>query len=485
MFEVGKQAAPFEIQVYNAKRELVDVEVTGMPIKYERRPAVLAIFRNISARKRHERELERLAYYDALTGLPNRSWFDRHAFRLFKQIEQNKQKGCLLSVNFDMFKHVNDSFGYQFGDLLLQEIAKRLTEDLDAHSHCVRMSGNEFALLLLDVGDKEEAIRRSGEILEKFRKPIPFMGIPFHSTCSIGIAMFPEHGFTSYKLLKAADIALNHAKINRNCAVMFEPVMEKESIDRLTMINDIHNALEQGWFELHYQPQFHMETGKLAGTEALIRLNHPRKGRIPPSAFIPVAETSSLIVPIGKWVLQEACMQNVRWQQAGMAPMKISVNIAMRQFQEDDFVDSVLQALNVSGMAPELLELEITESCVSDVAKLEQVLQALKPLGIQVSIDDFGTGYSSLSQLNRLEIDKLKIDRSFIEQMTMHEKSENLVRTIINMAHSLNIQVVAEGIETSRQAEMLRHWDCDIAQGFHFAKPQTPDQILDQYASAN
>lgn len=483
MFTAGKQAEPAEIEIYTLQKERLDVEVTGIAITYERAPAILAIIRNITARKQHERELEHLAYHDGLTGLPNRRWYDRHAYRLLQQVEENNRRACLFFIDFDMFKHVNDSFGHPFGDLLLQEISRRLLDDLNEETYCIRMGGDEFALLMLDVNDEGEARRRSEHTLDKFRIPFELMGIPLHSTCSIGIAMFPDHGKTSYNLLKSADIALHHAKLSRNSAMMYAPPMEQTSLNLLTVMTDIHHALRQGWFELHYQPQFHMETGRLIGTEALLRLRHPDKGMMFPGAFIPVAEMSGLIVPIGKWILKEACRQNVRWLEMGMPRISMSVNIAMRQFQENDFVEVIFEALEESGMPPKLLELEITESCASDTPKLEQALRRLKPHGVQVSIDDFGTGYSSLSQLSSLKVDKLKIDRSFIVQMSEHERGENLVRTIIRMAHNLDMKVVAEGMETNTQADKLKSWGCDIAQGYYFAKPQTPEQIYALYGA--
>ncbi|WP_135554372.1 putative bifunctional diguanylate cyclase/phosphodiesterase [Paenibacillus cymbidii] len=484
MFTVGKQTEPVEIEVNTMQGQTLEVEVTGIAITYERAPAVLTIIRDIQGRKRQQREMEHLAYHDSLTGLPNRRWFERHAFSLLQHAEENDRQACLFFIDFDMFKHVNDSFGHQFGDLLLQEISNRLLDDMTEHRHCIRMGGDEFALLLLDIRSEEEAFRHSERILEKFRLPFELMGIPFHSTCSIGIAMLPEHGATSYKLLKSADIALHQAKLSRNCAIMYSHHMEQHSMNVLTIISDIHQALRQGWLVLHYQPQFHMETGKLLGTEALIRLQHPDKGMLSPGSFIPVAEMTGLIVPIGRWILFEACRQNMRWLGMGMPPMTISVNIAMRQFQENDFVQSVFAALQETGMPAELLELEITESCASDTPKLEQVLHELRPLGVQISIDDFGTGYSSLSHLSRLRVDKLKIDRSFIVQMLEHERDENLVRTIISIAHNLNMKVVAEGMETHLQAHKLKGWGCDIAQGYFYAKPQKPEQIYELYGSA-
>ncbi len=481
MLQGGNQSPPAEIRIRNSKNELLDVEVTGTAIPYEGELAILAIIRDITERKQYEREIKHLVYHDEMTGLPNRRWFDHHALRLMQQCEAEGHSVGLMFIDFDDFKHVNDSFGHQLGDLLLQEIAQRLREDAGDRRIVIRTGGDEFMLVLLDVESPDDLIRWSERILARFRVPFLPMDIPIHSTCSIGIAYFPEHGTTPQKLLKSADIALHRAKLQRNCAVMFDPRMEHVSINRLTIIDELHKALEHGWFELHYQPQIDLRSGGIRGTEALIRMNHPHKGLLPPAYFIPTAETSSLMIPIGEWVLQEACRQNVAWQRQGLRPMTVSVNVAICQFQEDAFADRVIRALERSGMPAELLELEITESCAADSARLEQVLQKLKPHGVQVSIDDFGTGYSSLSQLSQVSIDKLKIDRSFVLRMMEHKKSENLVKAIITMAHAMQIQVVAEGMEAIEQVEMLRLLGCDTAQGYYFSKPIPARKLLDTY----
>jgi len=481
MIKEGNQTSPTEIRIRNSENEILDVEVTGVAIPYEGEQAILALIRDVTARKKYERDIEHWAYHDELTGLPNRRWFDHHALRLMQQCEEDGYSVGLMFIDFDDFKHVNDSFGHQLGDLMLQEIAKRLVEYTIERRIVIRMSGDEFMFILLDVENQDELIRWSERILSKFRVPFLLMDTPIHSTCSIGMAYFTERGTTAQKLLKSADIALHHAKLQRNCAVMFKPQMEQLSVNRLTIIDELHKALEHGWFELHYQPQIDLRTGAIRGTEALIRMNHPAKGMLSPAYFIPTAETSSLMIPIGEWILQEACRQNMDWQKQGLRSMTVSVNVAICQFQEEAFTDKVIRALELSGMPAELLELEITESCAADSARLEQVLQKLKPLGVQVSIDDFGTGYSSLSQLSQVSIDKLKIDRSFILQMMEHKKSENLVKAMITMAHNLQIQVVAEGMEAVEQVEMLRMWGCDTAQGFYFSRPIPADKLLAAY----
>lgn len=481
MLKEGHQTPPTEIRIRNAENEILDVEVTGVAIPYEGQQAILAIIRDITKRKQYERDIEHWAYHDELTGLPNRRWFDHHALRLMQQCEDDGYFVGMMFIDFDDFKHVNDSFGHQLGDLMLQEIAKRLVEDTSERRIVIRMSGDEFMFILLDVESPDELTRWSERVLAKFRVPFLLMDTPIHSTCSIGMVYFPERGTTAQKLLKSADIALHHAKLQRNCAVMFKPQMEQSSVNRLTIIGELHEALEHGWFELHYQPQIDLRTGAIRGTEALIRMNHPIKGMLSPAYFIPTAETSSLMIPIGEWILQEACRQNMDWQKQGLRPMTVSVNVAICQFQEEAFTDKVIRALELADMPAELLELEITESCAADSARLEQVLQKLKPLGVRVSIDDFGTGYSSLSQLSQVSIDKLKIDRSFILQMMEHKKSENLVKAMITMAHNLQIQVVAEGMEAAEQVEMLRLWGCDTAQGFYFSRPVPADKLLAAY----
>ncbi|MFB9273752.1 putative bifunctional diguanylate cyclase/phosphodiesterase [Cohnella cellulosilytica] len=481
MLQEGNQSPPAEIRIRNSLDELLDVEVTGIAIPYEGQQAILAIIRDITERKKYERDIEYWAYHDELTGLPNRRWFDHHVLGPTRQHEADGPSVGLMFIDFDDFKHVNDSLGHHFGDLLLQEIANRLREDESDRRIVVRAGGDEFMFVLLDMDSPDQLLDWSERILARFRVPFLLLDTPIHSTCSIGIAYSPEHGTTSQQLLKSADIALHRAKLQRNCAVMFDPQMEQVSVNRLTIIDELHKALEHGWFELHYQPQIDLRSGGIRGTEALIRMNHPRKGMLPPAYFIPTAETSSLMIPIGEWILQEACRQNMAWQSQGLRPMTVSVNVAICQFQEEAFADKVIRALERSGMPAELLELEITESCAADSARLEQVLQKLKPLGVQVSIDDFGTGYSSLSQLSQVSIDKLKIDRSFILQMMEHKKSENLVKAMITMAHNLQIEVVAEGMEAVEQVEMLRLWGCDTAQGYYFSKPIPAEKLLSVY----
>jgi predicted signal transduction protein with EAL and GGDEF domain len=361
--------------------------------------------------------------------------------------------------------------GHEVGDKVLIEIAERLKACVDKKDIISRYGGDEFSILLSDSGE-QRASEVAGQIINKLSLPITFHHHELLVTPSIGIAVFPTHGKNFDTLIKNADLAMYHAKsVGRNNFQFFNEELNKHAQHELDMEVNLRKALEKNQFVLFYQPQVNLQTNQIYGAEALIRWIHPEKGIIPPASFIPLAEETGLIIPMGEWAIRTACQQNQKWQEAGMSPLTVSVNISAKQFFQSNLVEIVESALSETGLNPKYLELEITESITMDVERSITTLLELQRIGIKVSIDDFGIGYSSLNYLKRLPIDKLKIDQSFIRECPHDINSNTLVRTIIIMAHLLKMKVIAEGVETEEQVSFLLGQGCKEAQGYLFSKP--------------
>ncbi len=443
----------------------------------------VCFFSDISERKASEQRIHRLAYYDALTQLPNRTLFQDRLHSALQHGERRQEWVVLMFLDLDRFKPINDSLGHAAGDRMLKDVAVRLSACVDSEDTVARMGGDEFTLLLHSQPQRDSAMTRAihvGEqILASLAQPFILEGREFFVTASIGIALSPQDGNELSQLMKNADTAMYHAKERgKNNFQFYQADMNASALQRLELESDLRHALEQGEFRLYYQPQFSSDGKRLTGTEALLRWQHPQRGLVPPGEFIPVLEELGLVVQVGDWVLREACRQLAEWHQAKIRVPKISVNLSARQFAEGDLDQRIADILQHSAIPAGCLELELTESILmEDVANAMQTLTSLKKLGVFIAIDDFGTGYSSLNYLKQFPIDVLKIDRSFVDGLPHGEQDGQIARAIIAMAHSLNLTVIAEGVETLAQLDFLRGHDCDEVQGFLLGRPMPAHQF--------
>lgn len=433
---------------------------------------VVSVSRDVSERRRAEEQIEYQAYHDALTALPNRLLFrDRLTIALAHAKRQSKSLAVMF-LDLDRFKDVNDTLGHSLGDELLRQVAGILEKQLREGDTIARMGGDEFTILLEDIGSAEDAAKAARKLLDALLQPIHVEAHELFVTASIGIALFPEDGDSAELLLKNADTAMYRAKeAGRNSYRLCTRAMNNRAAERLSIENALRRALDRQELVLHYQPLVRLEDGKVAGMEALLRWNRPEHGIVPPATFIGIAEETRMIIPIGAWVLREACRQAKLWQQQD--PMlRISVNLSPRQFQQGDLCDTVAAALEESGLAPTLLELEITEStAMLNTDRTVSTLSSLRALGVRIAIDDFGTGHSSLSYLRRFPIDRVKIDREFIHELATSRSNRAIVSGIVALARGLGVAVTAEGVETEDQANFLRVQSCDEVQGFYFGRP--------------
>ncbi|MDI3547347.1 MAG: hypothetical protein PWR10_999 [Halanaerobiales bacterium] len=448
---------------------------TAAPLRNTRGEVIGAIetLEDITERKQAEEMLWQQVYHDALTGLPNRMLFNDRFTQALAHAYRNRQKLAVLFLDLDRFKNINDTQGYNVGDQLLQGVAERLTDLVREDDTVARMGGDEFILLLPEIAQAENATKIAKKILEAFKQPLMIGGHEFYITSSIGIVFYPNDGEDAETLLKNADIAMYRAKEQGgNNYQLYDPMMNVKASERLVLENSLRYALEREEFVVYYQPQVSISTGKIIGMEALIRWQHPEWGLLSPAEFIPLAEETGLIIPIGEWVLRTACAQNKAWQEAGYPPVHVAVNLSARQFQQQNLVETVTRVLKETGLEPHYLELEITESIAMQNADFTIVmLRHLEEMGIHISIDDFGTGYSSLSYLKHFPLDTLKIDQSFVRDLTIDPNNKAIVIAIIAMAHSLKFKVIAEGVETQEQLAFLKQQQCDGIQGYLFSKP--------------
>ncbi|MFA6958173.1 MAG: EAL domain-containing protein [Thermoanaerobaculia bacterium] len=435
---------------------------------------------DITERKHAEAKIEYQAYHDALTGMPNRLLLqDRLEVALAQARRLDRMLGLLL-IDLDEFKLINDTLGHHVGDKLLQRIASRLRTAVRDDETVARMGGDEFTVLVPQMLDERHAILVAEKLIDAVAEPIEIEGHSLYPTASIGIALFPNDGADAATLLRSVDAALYRAKeLGRNNFQLATPAMNDRAAERLSLERNLRVALDRKELVLHYQPQCDLRTGIIRGVEALIRWNHPQKGLLPPGAFIPVAEETRLIVPIGEWVMREACAQMRRWQESGLPPMRVSVNLSPKQFRRGDLARTVRQVLRETGVDPAALELEITESLAMQRTDWTiETLRELKALGVQIAIDDFGTGYSSLGYLKAFPIDCIKIDRSFVEHIDTSESDAAIVSAVIAVAKSLRLRTIAEGVETPKQKEFLEQRGCDEMQGYLLARPLDPAAAL-------
>jgi diguanylate cyclase (GGDEF)-like protein/PAS domain S-box-containing protein len=464
----------FESQVYRKSGDIIWISENaraifaedGSPVGYE------GTVEDITERRLYQVRIEHQANYDTLTGLANRSLLQDRLQQALLTAANSGRRIAVAFVDLDRFKFINDSLGHHVGDELLKAVAARLKACVRDCDTVARLGGDEFVLLINGHTGAEYVRQLMDRMLTSVAQPWLIEQGEFLVSCSIGVALHPDDGAEALTLLKHADSAMYRAKDSgRNNFQFFTRELNALMTEQLELETHLRRALERNQFVLRYQPRVNLVTGQIVGAEALLRWRIPQRGTIPPLRFITLAEETGLIVPIGKWVLQTACAQNKAWQDAGYPPIVVSVNVSARQFRHESLVQTVAEALRSSGLEPRYLELELTESMVMhDAPQLVAMLDELKELGVKIAVDDFGTGYSSLSYLKRFPVDRLKVDRSFVEHMTTEADDATIVRAIISLGHNLGLKVVAEGVETAQQARALRAYQCDEAQGFLFAR---------------
>jgi diguanylate cyclase (GGDEF)-like protein len=419
------------------------------------------------------RQLRHLTTHDALTGLPNRVLLDDRLEQAIARADRDMRSFALLVCDLDRFKLINDSLGHRAGDELLQEVARRLATVVCSADTVARFGGDEFVIIGTSIGGAGDAADLAARVLDVLQAPVRIAAIDIHPSPSIGIAVYPHDGANMQALLAHADAAMYFAKQQgRGNFQRYAPGMDAGTEERVQLESELHNALKLNQLELYYQPKVDTRTGEVRSAEALIRWVHPTRGIVSPAEFIPLAEECGLIGAIGGWVVREACRQTRAWQIDGVPSLRVSVNLSASQFRDSGLVDSIRRALHDADLAPCYLEVELTESAVmSDPEKSIAILEHLSAMGVLVSVDDFGTGYSSMSYLRRFPIDKLKIDRVFIDEIVSRPEDASIVRAIVSLAHSLRLKVVAEGVETPAQLDFLKTAGCDEYQGYHFSRP--------------
>jgi diguanylate cyclase (GGDEF)-like protein/PAS domain S-box-containing protein len=437
------------------------------------------VFRDVSAARAMAQQMIHSAEHDFLTGLPNRLLLSDRVSQAITLAGRRRGKLAVLFLDLDGFKNINDSLGHPIGDRLLQSIAERLVVCVRNSDTVSRQGGDEFVVLLSEVEQVEDAAITARRFLAAVAEAHSIDQHELHVTTSIGVSVYPDDGLDAETLIKNADTAMYQAKENgRQSYQFFKPAMNIRAVERQFIEESLRRALERREFALHYQPKVNLNTGKITGSEALLRWTHPNRGPVSPAHFIPVAEDCGLILPIGNWVLRQACAQARAWQDAGLTPGTMAVNISAMEFRAEGFLEGVFAALEETGLDPAALELEVTESVLMKRAEsAEGILRALRARGVQLAVDDFGTGYSSLSYLRKFQVDSLKIDQSFVRQIATTPGETSIVRAVISMGRSLKLRVVAEGVESSEELAFLRAHDCDEAQGFYFSRPVPAEQL--------
>jgi len=459
------------------------IEDSAAPI-HDRAGGVIGaviVFHDVSAARAMSVQMTHSAQHDVLTSLPNRLLLNDRITQSIAVARRQKKHLAVIFLDLDRFKYINDSLGHAVGDELLQSVSKRLLASVRRSDTVSRQGGDEFVILLSDLGRPEDAATSAQKLLLSLSAPHLLGGQELHIGGSIGISVYPADGTDAEMLIKSADTAMYHAKESgRNNFQFFTADMNRKSVERQSLEGSLRCALERGEFLLDYQPKVNLETGEITGVEALIRWQQPNRGLVPPAQFVPIAEDCGLIIPIGRWVLREACRQARAWQDAGLPPLPMAVNVSAVEFRDKGFVEGVRTILSETGLPAQYLELELTEGVLmEDAESATSVLLALKAMGVHLAVDDFGTGYSSLSYLRKFPIDALKIDQSFIHQNTTPHDESTIVSAVIAMGRSLKLRVVAEGVETLDELMVLQGLQCDEAQGFYISRPVAAEQFAD------
>ena len=463
--------------------EVIPIELSISELNINGSLFLAGTVRDISERMKSEATIQRLAYYDHLTDLPNRSLFIDRLSQAIARARRNDLLTGILFLDFDRFKSLNDTLGHQVGDSFLKEVAERLSKNSRASDSVARIGGDEFVIFVSDKKSIDDVLMVAEKVCSIFTKPFKISGHEFFMSTSVGISVFPADGEDVTTLMKKADTAMYQAKADGGgCFHLYSPAMNEKATERLKLEGKLKKALDKNEFFLHYQPQIDTKSGRMIGAEALLRWQESELGLISPSKFIPLAEATRLIVPIGEWLLRSACKETIKLHDEGLEKFSIAVNVSLSQLKEKGFPETVAKILEETGLEPEYLELEITETVAMDnVKESVKVLDELKAIGVQLSIDDFGTGYSSLEHLRRMPIDLLKIDMSFIKNIVENPDDRKIVSTIIGIAHGFNSEVIAEGVESIEQLKLLTSLGCDKVQGFFFSKPVPASELKDCY----
>lgn len=461
-----------EIVIYGKDGHPVPVEVSARVFQSHGKQVAMIIGRDVTERQQAEARILHVAYHDDLTNLPNRRLFKERLVTAIREIEGQDKNLAILFLDLDRFKNINDSLGHASGDRVLQMMAKRLRGCIGEENLVARMGGDEFTVLLTDVPNKDVAQQLAQTILQALERSLLLDSHELHLTASIGIALYPNDGTDVQTLMTSADTAMYKAKVQGNTYRFYASTMNSTLYKRFLLEESLSKALNNGEFEVYYQPRVDSVSKQACAVEALLRWHHPDLGLVSPADFIPLAEETGLIIPIGKWVLREACRQNKEWQKRGLGPVRVAVNFSARQLAQREIALLIGEALNEAGLDAQWLEVEITESAIlQDVEATVELFKTLKSMGVHVSIDDFGTGYSSLSYLTRFKIDALKIDQSFVRGLTTSPDSAAIATAVVNLALSLQMNVVAEGVETAEQMDFLKGLHCHEMQGYLFSPP--------------
>ncbi|WP_235953073.1 bifunctional diguanylate cyclase/phosphodiesterase [Noviherbaspirillum galbum] len=479
--EDGEQVLSLEERLVRLDGSEVDVEVNSAPFQHDGRSASLFIMRDITERRRSVEQMAYLAHYDSLTGLPNRMLFHQRLEHALHLAERPGQTLEILFLDLDRFKNINDTLGHATGDLVLKETALRLQGILRDSDTVARLGGDEFVVLVENIDEPHRGGKIAEKILNAFKAPFLHEHEPLSISTSIGIASYPDDGRDASTLLKNADIAMYRAKeLGRNNFCYYSPELNRHSTERLIMEFALSTAIQNAQLFLLYQPKVDLLTNRITGMEALLRWRHPTLGLIAPDKFIPLAEETGLIIPIGYWAIREACAQNRKWQDYNTTRLRVAVNLSLRQLNDSSLIENIRAILDETDLDPRYLELEITETAVmSNPDKASALLNELRAMNISVAIDDFGTGYSSLAYLKQFPIRAVKIDRSFVQGIPANHDDSAITKAIINLAHSLECSVIAEGAETQQQYDFLRDHDCDSVQGYYFSEPMSADSFGD------
>ncbi|MEK4031177.1 EAL domain-containing protein [Pseudobacillus sp. FSL P4-0506] len=478
-----KMSSQIEFRIRTSRNQYKDMEARISPIMNGDRKAkdFVFIMRDITDRKKSEKMIYHLAYHDTLTDLPNRRLFMKHLREEIKKAKSSSSQLAVMFIDLDRFKFVNDSWGHENGDFILTKAAERIKKSLRSSDLVARLGGDEFTVLLSGISKIEELERLVERIHLDFQEPLEIAGQMYTPSCSIGIATFPQDGEKAGELLSKADTALYFVKERgRNGYAFFEAEMEEKSLERILLENELRKAIQLEQFHIDYQPKIDLSKNILIGMEALVRWNHPELGKISPNNFIPLAEETGIIIPLGEWVLRRGCEQNKEWQDKGYTPLKISINLSARQISDPDIVRKIEKILIETRLEPKWLEIEVTESVFVNIENAITILQQLRDLGIHISIDDFGTGYSSFSYIKHLPVDTLKIDASFIRDIHQNKESQAIVQAVLTLSQTLGINVIAEGVENQGQLNVLREDGCLQGQGFLFSKPLS-SQDFEEY----
>jgi diguanylate cyclase (GGDEF)-like protein/PAS domain S-box-containing protein len=490
----GKQSDVFESKLSKKDGGIVPIEISTRFINQENDNYIVSVIRDISERKRAQKEIQKLAYFDTLTSLPNRTLFEDRLRIAIENARRNDEQVAVMFLDLDRFKRINDSLGHNIGDKLLQQVAGRLKHSVrntdtvtmlrqdDFSAVLARQGGDEFTLLASGIRRSTDVAHLGQRILANLRNPIYIGDQELVVSGSIGVAFYPEDGQDTITLLRNADTAMYQAKQKgRDKVVFYTAAMNADAQKLITLETELRTALAEDQLLVHYQPKFSINPKKLVGMEALIRWQHPEQGLLYPGDFLPVAEESGLIGPIGDWVLETVCHQIRDWQDHGVQPVKVSVNISNQQFHSGKLDETVANLLARTGIAADYLELELTENIIMENVHIAmELLDKIKLMGVMISIDDFGTGYSSMSYLKRLPVDILKIDRSFVSDIVENPEDSAIARSIITLGHSLDLKVIAEGVENNAQLEQLAKEGCDEIQGFLFSRPISAELIEQQ-----